>query len=128
MGTILLYGFDDLFAVLAVQAAAGPFLAEVKTVGKENYQKPIGVLAGVKKDNGIPGAFAGAIGGRMMVLCNLDDQVETLLPALRQAGIGPECYKAVLTKYNQEWDGLHLFSELEQERRTIQAQERGTKR
>lgn len=123
MKTILLYGFDDLPSVLAVQAAVGPFLAEVKAVWKEDYQKPIGVLAGLKKDTGIPGSFAGSLGGRMMIFCGLDDQVDELLSALRQAGIGPDCYKAVLTKHNQEWDGLHLFSELEQERRTIQAQQ-----
>ena len=128
MGTILLYGFDDLPTVMAVQAVAGPFQAEVKTVWKEDYQKPIGVLAGLKKDTGTHASFAGSLGGRMMVFCLFDDQVDELLPALRQAGIGPSCYKAVLTKYNQEWDGLHLFSELERERRTIQAQQGGAKK
>lgn len=128
MKKILLYGFEDLPSVLAVQAAAGPFLAEVETVWKENYQKPIGVLAGLKRDTGAPGSYTGKLGGRMMVFCGLDEQVDELLPALRQAGIGPECYKAVLTQYNQEWDGLHLFSELEQERRTIQTQQGGTKK
>jgi len=127
MRKILLYGFEDLPSVLAVKAAAGPFLAEVETVWKENYRKPIGVLAGLKKDTGASSGFSGALGGRMMVFCGLDEQVDALLPALRQAGIGPECYKAVLTQYNQEWDGLHLFSELEQERRTIQAQQGGAK-
>lgn len=32
-----------------------------------------------------------------MVLCGMEDQMDTILPALRQAGVGPECLKAVLT-------------------------------
>ena len=60
-----------------------------------------------------------------MIFSDMDAQVDEILPALRRAGIGPECYKAVLTAWNQEWDGIALFAELQKERRAIEEQQRG---
>lgn len=121
-GKILLYGFEELGDILAVKAVAGPFLAEVLPVWKEDYGKPVGALAGRKTRAAHGSVFSGKLAGRMMVFCDMDQQVEAILPALRQAGIGVECYKAVLTVHNQEWDGVHLLAELQKERRAIEAQ------
>lgn len=124
MGTILLYGFEELNDILAVKAAAGPFLAEVRPVWHEDYRKPVGSLVGRSTREGRPGMFSGSLGGRMMVFCDMDEQVQAMLPELRRAGIGPECYKAVLTAYNQEWNGVALFAELQRERRAIEEQQK----
>ena len=62
----------------------------------------------------------GPLGGRMLVLCGLDDRLDELLPALNRAGAGPECLKAVLTDRNRAWNALALYQELSRERRAIQ--------
>jgi hypothetical protein len=54
-----------------------------------------------------------------MVFCDLDEALDALLPALRLAGIGMDCYKAVLTQHNQSWNATELFGELQKERRAI---------
>ena len=117
-GKLLLYGFSDLPSILAVEAAAKPFSAEVRPVGREEYRVPLGVLA---EGRTVPAApFPGALAGQMIVLCGLDGQVEPLVEALRRAGAGPSCCKAVLTKNNRNWDGLRLFTELQAERQAIE--------
>lgn len=125
MGTILLYGFEELNHILAVKAAAGPFQAEVKPVWRDSWRTPIGALVGRKTRPAREGVFSGKLGGRMMVFCDMDSQMDDFLPALRRAGIGPECYKAVLTAWNQEWDGIALFAELQKERRALEERQKG---
>lgn len=117
-GTILLFGFEDLPAVLAVSAAAEPFGAEVVPVARGDYGRPVAALAGLEGGAGVPYA-GGSLGGRMMVLCGLEDRLELLLPALAEAGAGPDCLKAVLTDRNRGWNALRLFEELSRERRAL---------
>ena len=118
---LLLFGFDELPAVLAVAAAAGPFGAEAVPVARKDYNKPLAVLAGLDTAPGPMADYAGgSLGGRMIVLCGLEKQLDTLLPALSQAGAGPECLKAVLTPHNRGWSGVMLYAELQKERRAFQ--------
>ena len=124
MGTLLLYGFDELNEVMTVKAAVSPYLVEVKPVWREDYRRPVGALAGRPLQEDPESRFSGSLGGRMMVFCDLDDQLDVLLPALRGANIGPECYKAVLTASNQGWNGVALFAELQRERQAIAEQRR----
>lgn len=116
---ILLFGFEDLPAILAVRAAAEPFGAEVIPVARGDYGNPIAALAGLGSGSGAPYA-GGPLGGRMMVLCGLEDRVPALLPVLARAGAGPDCLKAVLTPHNRGWSALRLFEELSRERRALQ--------
>ena len=58
----------------------------------------------------------------MLVLCDLQDQLDALLPELNRAGAGPDCLKAVLTSHNHAWSAVRLYEELWRER---QAMERG---
>ena len=55
----------------------------------------------------------------MIVFCDLEDQLDTLLSALRKAGAGPECLKAVLTPSNRNWSALKLYSELLREHQAL---------
>ena len=122
-GKVLLFGFDELPAILAVEAAVSPFLAEVVPVARGDYNRPLAALSGedARPVPALPYA-GGPLGGRMVVLCGLDRQVSAMLPALASAGAGPECMKAVLTEHNRDWDAVHLFAELTRERRAIQEQ------
>ena len=43
---LLLFGFEELPTILAAAAAAGPFGAEVVPVARQDYNKPLAVLAG----------------------------------------------------------------------------------
>lgn len=118
---VLLFGFDSLPAILAVEAAVGPLGAEVVPVSRGDYNRPLAALAGLPSAPGTPYA-GGTLGGRMLVLCGLDDQIDALLPALAAAGAGPECLKAVLTDHNREWTAVTLFGELWRERRAIRGE------
>ena len=118
---LLLFGFEELPTILAAAAAAGPFGAEVVPVARQDYNKPLAVLAGLDDDPGTVLPFnGGPLGGRMVVLCGLDRKLEELLPALARAGAGPDCLKAVLTPYNRGWTPIRLHAELLRERQAMQ--------
>ena len=120
-GKLLLFGFDSLLQILALEAAVKPFGVELVPVGRTDYTKSLAVLAGLDTAGGPVQPYAGGpLGGRMMVLCGLDGQLDELLPALNRAGAGPECMKAVLTPHNREWNALVLYRELSRERQALQ--------
>lgn len=119
-GKLLLFGFDSLLNVLALEAAVGPLGAEIVPVARMDYNKTLAVLAGLDADVAPVMPYSGGtLGGRMIVFCDLEDQLDTLLPALRKAGAGPECLKAVLTPSNRNWSALKLYSELLREHQAL---------
>ena len=111
---VLLFGFDDLRSILAVKAALDPFGAELVPVAKADYGRTLGVLAGLDTLSRNASAV-GTVPGRMAVLCGLDRELDAILPALSNAGAGPGCLKAVLTKHNRKWTAVRLYSELSRE-------------
>ena len=119
-GKLLLFGFDSLLNVLALEAAVGPFGAEIVPVARMDYNKTLAVLAGLDADVAPVMPYSGGpLGGRMIVFCELANRLDTLLPALRKAGAGPECLKAVLTPSNRNWSALKLCSELLREHQAL---------
>lgn len=124
-GKILLFGFDSLLHILALEAAVKPFEAELVPVGRSDYSKPLAVLAGLDDPEPLGQSASGVpLGGKMLVLCGLDSQLEALLPALNQAGAGPDCLKAVLTVHNQGWNALRLYGELQREHQAMGGRDR----
>lgn len=120
-GKLLLFGFESLLQILALEAAVSPFGAELVPVARTDYNKTLAVLAGLDTAPGPVQPYAGGtLGGRMIVLCGLDGQLDALLPALSKAGAGPDCLKAVLTPHNRSWNAVTLYAELLRERRAIQ--------
>lgn len=120
-GKLLLFGFESLLQILALEAAVKPFGAELVPVARTDYNKTLAVLAGQDTAPGPVQPYAGGtLGGRMIVLCGLDGQLDALLPALSKAGAGPDCLKAVLTPHNRSWNAVTLYAELLRERRAIQ--------
>ncbi len=120
-GKILLFAFDQLPRIAAVDQAAKSVGAEIVPVPRSAYQTPLAVLAGEQKAKTPPRPFSGGpLGGEMMVFCGLsEEQLDGLLSALRRAGIGPDCLKAVLTAHNRNWNALTLFGELSAEHRAM---------
>ena len=108
---VLLFGFNDLPVLLAASAAAGPLGVTVKPVHPRDCALTVGELAEGKT---APESTAPTmLQGRMALLCNVEDCMEALLPALRQAGI--VCPKAVLTGPNRSWKPEKLMAELYRE-------------
>ena len=92
-----------------------------KPTNHKVYGETLAVLAGLDTAPGPAQPYAGGtLGGRMIVLCGMDDQLDALLPALAGAGVGPDCLKAVLTPHNRTWNAVTLYTELARERRAIQ--------
>ena len=119
-GKLLLFGFDSLLNVLALETAVGPFGAEIVPVARMDYNKTLAVLAGLDADVAPVMPYSGGpLGGRMIVFCELEDRLDMLLPALRKAGAGPECLKAVLTPSNRNWSALKLYGELLREHQAL---------
>ena len=119
-GKLLLFGFESLLNLLALEAAIAPFGVELVPVARKDYNKPLAVLAGLDTAPGPMADYAGgALGGRMIVLCGLEKQLDTLLPALSQVGAGPDCLKAVLTPHNRGWNGVMLYAELQKEHQAM---------
>jgi hypothetical protein len=120
-GKILLFGFDSLLNVLALEKAVQPFGVELVPVARQDYHKTLAALAGLDAAPRTMIPYAGgALGGRMLVLCQLEKQLDVLLPVLRSAGAGPECLKAVLTPHNRNWNPVMLYGELLREHKEMQ--------
>jgi hypothetical protein len=119
-GKILLFGFDSLLNVLALEKAVQPFGVELVPVARQDYHKTLAALAGLDAAPRTMIPYAGgALGGRMLVLCQLEKQLDVLLPVLRSAGAGPECLKAVLTPHNRNWNPVMLYGELLREHKEM---------
>lgn len=122
-GKILLFGFDSLLNVLALEKAVKPFGVELVPVARTDYNQTLAALAGLDTaPRAVMPYGGGSLGGRMLVLCGLETQLEVLLPVLRQAGAGPECLKAVLTPHNRGWNAVMLYGELLREHKEMGGQ------
>ena len=119
-GKLLLFGFESVLNILALESALEPCEVELVPVGRSDYNKPLAVLAGLDEAGPVTPYTGLPLGGRMLVLCNLEDRLDELLPALNRAGAGPECLKAVLTAHNRTWDPVKLYRELQRERQAMQ--------
>lgn len=113
---ILLFGFDDLRGILAVKTALEPLGVEAVPVGRSDYGKTLAALAGLEENAGGGGVSGGVLPGRMALLCGMaDTELDQVLPALRDAGAGAGCLKAVLTPHNRAWNVWRLYEELSRE-------------
>ncbi|MFR2408873.1 MAG: DUF3783 domain-containing protein [[Clostridium] symbiosum] len=97
-------------------------------MGREDYGRPLGTLAGVKGMEELTEADHSGDGLRsdfddeMAVLAGLtSSQVDSFIRTLRKKGVGRIDYKAVLTSVNKDWDSVHLYHEIKKEHEAMTA-------
>ncbi|MCI6466613.1 MAG: DUF3783 domain-containing protein [Faecalicatena sp.] len=115
--TILLFNVPDKETLLKIEMALFPLHVRLKKVALEDYNQPLGVLAGVKDAVRTEGNWTGDdLSDTMFVFAFFDDnRLNMALAALRKSGAGPFPYKAVLTPTNQFWTAHECFEEIRQE-------------
>ena len=103
--TILLFHPPEKERLLKIEMALFPLHIRLKRVAPEDYNQPLGVLAGLRDIPPAEGTYEGEdLPDTMFVFCFLDDsRLNQALAALRRTGAGPFPYKAVLTPTNSSW-------------------------
>jgi len=123
-GKMLMFEINSLMLALSVDRAVAPLDVEIVPVARKHYNKPLEDLldpwSEVYDEDAENEDYTGApLGGAMLVLCELEDKLDEVLAALRGAGVGMDCLKAVLTQHNREWDAVKLYNELRRERQEV---------
>lgn len=93
----------------------------IRVIEKEDYGKPLGVLAGMK-DVTLENEDAPVedFNDEMMVLYRFSDKrLDALLQGMRKEGIERVDLKAVLTPTNCRWNSWQLFQEIQEEHRIM---------
>ncbi len=93
----------------------------IRVIEKEDYGKPLGVLAGMKgvtlENEDAP---VEDFDDEMMVLYRFSDKrLDVLLQGMRKEGIERVDLKAILTPTNCRWNSWQLFQEIQEEHRTM---------
>ncbi len=136
--TILLINFNDTVRRNQVKRALMPLRLRLKSVGPDQYDLPVGVLAGEKQND--PQKESSPAEDRkvdleedrkedltdeLFVMAGLSSgRVDAVLAALRKAGIRIP-YKAVMTATNQDWDVRRLYREICSEHEAMTGKGRG---
>lgn len=93
----------------------------IRVIEKEDYGKPLGVLAGMK-DVTLENEDAPVedFDDEMMVLYRFSDKrLDAFLQGMCKEGIERVDLKAVLTPTNCRWNSWQLFQEIQEEHRTM---------
>ena len=119
--TILLFHPPEKDRLLKIEMALFPLHIRLKRVAREEYNQPLGVLAGIKDMTPAEGSYEGDdLPDTMFVFCFLDDsRLNQTLAALRKTGAGPFPYKAILTPTNSTWTAPGCFDEIRKEHEAL---------
>ena len=115
--TILLFNPPEKEKLLKIEMALFPLHVRLKKISPEQYNQPLGVLAGIKDTTPVEGVYSGGeLPGTLFVFCFLEgNRLDQALAALRRCGAGPFPYKAVLTPTNSRWTAPDCFEEIRRE-------------
>lgn len=115
--TILLFNPPAKDELMKVEMALFPLHVRLKRVQPEDYNQPLGALAGVKEIAPAEGKYEGdELPGTLFVFCFFgDNKLNQALAALRKCGAGPFPYKAILTPTNSKWTAPDCFEEIRRE-------------
>ena len=125
--TVLLYNVQDKNRLLKIRQALLPLGIRIRLVNKEDYGKPVGLLAGIK---GIDAAeqesdLKDDFNDEMAVMAGFTSaQVDAFIRALYKRGVGRIDYKAILTPYNVLWSSVKLYREIKKEHEAMTGQSR----
>lgn len=119
--TVLLFNPPEKEQLLKIEMALFPLRVRLKRVSPEDYNQPLGVLAGIKDMAPAEGSYSGdELPGTLFVFCFLSDsRLNQVLAALRRSGAGPFPYKAVLTPTNSGWTAPQCFEEIRREHEAV---------
>ena len=115
--TILLFNPPEKEKLLKIEMALFPLHVRLKKISPEQYNQPLGVLAGIKDMTPVEGVYSGGeLPGTLFVFCFLEgNRLDQALAALRRCGAGPFPYNAVLTPTNSRWTAPDCFEEIRRE-------------
>ena len=106
----MFYNFSDE-RFRKAKFALMPLKIQVKKVEKEDFNQPIGYLAGIKGVEPVAEKFDGdGFDEEMIVMHNFTNK--TLIRALNKCGVGRVPLKAVITPTSKGWDSLTLIKAL----------------
>ena len=123
--TILLFHVPDKDTLLKIEMALFPLHVRLRRVAKEDYNQPLGALAGIKDIPKLSESYEGEeLNDTLFVFAFFTDaRLNQALAALRKSGAGPFPYKAILTPTNQTWNAMQCFREIKEEREAILQQQ-----
>ena len=105
----MFYNFSDE-RFRKAKFALMPLKIQVKKVEKEDFNQPIGFLAGIKGIEPAAEKFDGAGCDEEMNFTN--KTIDSLIRALNKCGVGRVPLKAVITPTSKDWDSLTLIKAL----------------
>lgn len=120
--TILLFHVEDKTLKSGIEQALFPFHIRVKKVPLSDYCKPLGILAGIIKEEQTTEPYFGQeLDAPMMIFVGISDgKLDSILQSLRSRKVRLP-YKAVLTPTNALWTPLKCFEELRREHEAMSA-------
>ena len=109
----MFYNFSDE-RFRKAKFALMPLKIQVKKVEKEDFNQPIGFLAGIKGIEPVAEKFDGdGFDEEMIVMHNFTNKtIDSLIRALNKCGVGRIPLKAVITPTSKDWDSLTLIKAL----------------
>ena len=120
--TILLFHVEDKTLKSGIEQALFPFHIRVKKGPRSDYCKPLGILAGIIKEEQTTEPYFGQeLDAPMMIFVGISDgKLDSILQSLRSRKVRLP-YKAVLTPTNALWTPLKCFEELRREHEAMSA-------
>ena len=109
----MFYNFSDE-RLRKAKFALMPLKIQVKKVEKEDFNQPIGFLAGIKGIEPAAEKFDGdGFDEEMIVMHNFTNKtIDSLIRVLNKCGVGRVPLKAVITPTSKDWDSLTLIKAL----------------
>lgn len=116
-----LYNFNDPERLRKVRNVLLCMKARSKVVTEEQFQQPVGMLAGMVDISFNEPEDTSSFTDEMLVISGFySKRINDLMVRLRKAGVGDIKYKAALTPTNMHWTGVQLYRELAKEREAIE--------
>lgn len=106
----LFYNFSEE-RMRKAKLALLPLKIRTKSVGKSEFNQPLGFLAGIKGIEPSKTEFYGEdFDEEMIVMHNFTSKsIDNLIRALNKCGVGRVPLKAVITPTNKDWNSVQLF-------------------